>query len=132
MRFLALISALAFFYGNSCFAQIDSVNVTLLYGWPATEVKEVNLGNIKVNQAIECGCALHNKGTSTLIISDVKTSYPSFKIGPSVSTIKPQHKIGFVGKLKVNKTGDFLIPVEIYYKGVKRPTIVNFKGKATK
>lgn len=125
-----IISAFLLICITYSFAGEKEANVAIMYGVPAVEVKEVNLGTIKAGEEIICGCGLYNKGTSTLKISDVKISHPELKAGPSLTYIKPEMKIGFLGKLKFKSAiGNFYIKAQIYYFNITEPTIITFTGK---
>ncbi len=111
-------------------AQSTTADVAVMYGIPAIEVTEINLGNIKAGEETICGCALYNKGTSTLEISDVIISDMAMKGKTSLTYLKPQMKIGFNGKIKFKSAiGKFRITVKIYYKNIREPTIATFTGK---
>ncbi|MCM1355049.1 MAG: DUF1573 domain-containing protein [Staphylococcus sp.] len=129
IKFLLSILLLLFSSGK-VFSQTNSANVSVLWGIPAREVKEIDLGTLPVGEDIWCGCALYNKGNTTLEITDVKFSHPDMKGGVSTDILRPEYKIGLRGIVKFKSAvGDFRITMKVYYKNVKQPTEVTFKGK---
>ncbi|MDE5650681.1 MAG: hypothetical protein K2I35_06710 [Duncaniella sp.] len=117
--------------GNDAIA--DSVNVTLMNGIPAVEVKMKNLGTIHVGNEVDASILLTNHSKHRLEIEDLVVSDRAMKIGVSQSWMIPEMTIAINGYVKFTKPiGKFRITAKVYYKGVKKPTIVVYEGNVVK
>lgn len=111
----------------------DSVNVTLLRGIPAVPIKKISIGTIHVGEKVENGCALYNQTKHRLDIEKLVVSDSGMEFKVSRSWMMPEWKIGLLGTLQFKvPIGKFRSTVKVYYKGVKKPTVVLFEGNVIK
>ncbi len=111
----------------------DTVKVTLLNGVPAIDVKKRDLGTIHVGDKVDASVLLFNRSKYRLEIADLVVSDPAMKLAPSQSWMIPEMKICLNGYVRFKTPrGKFRITAKVYYKGVKKPTIVVYEGNVIK
>ena len=104
-----------------------------MYGIPAVDVKKVNFGTVHLGEIVETGVVLCNNSKYRLDINKIVKSNADMNFIPTLEYIPSGTKIGLNGSIKVcGKPGEVRYTVKIYYKGVKKPTIAIFEGKAIK
>lgn len=93
----------------------------------------VDMRTFVAGEKWHAGALVENAGTKDLILDRTVSSDPRLKCKVWHDTVPPTYKVSVWGIVKFDKpVGNFKIKTEIYWKNIRNPTVIYFKGNCVK